>query len=97
MPHSYITDGAEKMCIRDRPRIDVTLRVSGLFRDVFGGLSQLFEAGAAALALRDEAADMNPYFDTSPRVFGPKPGLYGMGMEPALEDYSTEGLSLIHI
>ncbi len=79
------------LALLDRPRIDVTLRVSGLFRDVFGGLSQLFEAGAAALALRDEAADMNPYLVASPRVFGPKPGLYGMGMEPALEDYSTEG------
>jgi cobaltochelatase CobN len=79
------------LALLDRPRIDVTLRVSGLFRDVFGGLSQLFDAGAAALALRDEAADMNPYLNAGPRVFGPKPGLYGMGMEPALEDYSTEG------
>ncbi|MEO5614274.1 MAG: cobaltochelatase subunit CobN [Cypionkella sp.] len=79
------------LALLDRPRIDVTLRVSGLFRDVFGGLSQLFDAGAAALSLRDEAPDMNPYITTGPRVFGPKPGLYGMGMEPALEDYSAEG------
>ncbi|MGV8953231.1 MAG: cobaltochelatase subunit CobN, partial [Cypionkella sp.] len=79
------------LALLDRPRIDVTLRVSGLFRDVFGGLAQLFEAGATALAQRDEAADMNPYLARSPRVFGPKPGLYGMGMEPALEDYSPEG------
>ncbi|MDB5664294.1 cobaltochelatase subunit CobN [Cypionkella sp.] len=79
------------LALLDRPRIDVTLRVSGLFRDVFGGLSQLFDAGAAALAQRDEAADMNPYINAGPRVFGPKPGLYGMGMEPALEDYSAEG------
>src|SRR5207302_1615732 len=33
-----------------RPRIDVTLRVSGLFRDVFAGLAQLFEAATEALA-----------------------------------------------
>ncbi|MDO8326557.1 MAG: cobaltochelatase subunit CobN [Cypionkella sp.] len=79
------------LALLGRPRIDVTLRVSGLFRDVFGGLSQLFDAGAAALAARDEAADMNPYLAAGPRVFGPKPGLYGMGMEPALEDYSAEG------
>ncbi len=79
------------LALLDRPRIDVTLRVSGLFRDVFGGLAQLFEAGAQALSQRDEAADMNPYLARAPRVFGPKPGLYGMGMEPALEDYSDQG------
>lgn len=82
------------LALLDRPRIDVTLRVSGLFRDVFGGLSQLFDAAAAALAARDEAPDMNPYLAAGPRVFGPKPGLYGMGMEPALEDYSAEGRAL---
>ena len=79
------------LALLDRPRIDVTLRVSGLFRDVFGGLAQLFDAGATALSQRDEAADMNPYLARAARVFGPKPGLYGMGMEPALEDYSDAG------
>jgi len=75
----------------NRPRIDVTLRISGLFRDVFPGLSQLFEAGALALAEREEATDMNPYKVKTPRVFGPKPGLYGMNMEAAMLDYSDEG------
>ena len=75
----------------NRPRIDVTLRISGLFRDVFPGLSQLFEAGAIALSEREEARDMNPYLIKTPRVFGPKPGLYGMNMEAALLDYSDEG------
>ncbi len=79
------------LTLLNRPRIDVTLRVSGLFRDVFPGLSQLFEAGAAALANREEAPDMNPYLIHAPRVFGPKPGLYGMNMESALQDYSDEG------
>ncbi|OAN96207.1 cobaltochelatase subunit CobN [Sulfitobacter geojensis] len=75
----------------NRPRIDVTLRISGLFRDVFPALSQLFEAGALALSEREEAADMNPYKVKTPRVFGPKPGLYGMNMEAAMLDYSQEG------
>jgi cobaltochelatase CobN len=44
----------------DRPRIDVTLRVSGLFRDVFPALSTLFAQAVRALAARDEAADWNP-------------------------------------
>lgn len=79
------------LALINRPRIDVTLRISGLFRDVFPGLSQMFEAGALALADREEAADMNPYKTKTPRVFGPKPGLYGMNMEAAMLDYSDEG------
>ncbi|GBQ87562.1 cobalamin biosynthesis protein CobN [Gluconacetobacter johannae DSM 13595] len=74
-----------------RPRIDVTLRVSGLFRDVFPGMAQMFEAAAAALAERDEPPEENPYVVRGPRVFGPRPGHYGVGMGAALEDYSHEG------
>lgn len=74
-----------------RPRIDVTLRVSGLFRDIFPTLAQIFEAGAAALSQRDEAPDMNPYLTQTPRVFGPKPGLYGIDIENALHDYADAG------
>ena len=92
-------DGSERvsgfeiipLTLLNRPRIDVTLRISGLFRDVFPGLGQLFEAGALALAERQEAADMNPYRVRTPRVFGPKPGLYGMNMDAAMLDYSAEG------
>lgn len=76
-----------------RPRIDVTLRISGLFRDIFPGLGQLFEAGAQALSERPEARDMNPYLARTPRVFGPKPGLYGMNMEASMLDYSDVGRS----
>ena len=79
------------LTLLDRPRIDVTLRISGLFRDIFPALAQVFEAGTAALANRDEAPDMNPYQNAAPRVFGPKPGLYGMNMESALQDYSDAG------
>ena len=79
------------LALLGRPRIDVTLRVSGLFRDVFPGLAQLFEAAAQTLAERPEDASDNPYLTPGPRVFGPKPGLYGMGMTEALEDYSDAG------
>ena len=71
-----------------RPRIDVTLRVSGLFRDVFPGLAQMFEAAAAALSARDESTSDNPYLAQSPRVFGPKPGQYGLSMGPHIDTYS---------
>ncbi|MDQ7775809.1 cobaltochelatase subunit CobN [Paracoccus aminovorans] len=73
-----------------RPRIDLTLRVSGLFRDIFPGLAQLFETGAAALATRDEAPADNPYLARAPRVFGPKPGLYGMGIGDLAETFTAE-------
>jgi cobaltochelatase CobN len=79
------------LALLGRPRIDVTLRVSGLFRDVFPTLPQLFEAGAAALAGDGEPDDSNPYATVAPRVFGPRPGLYGLAMGAALEDYSAEG------
>lgn len=79
------------LALLGRSRVDVTLRVSGLFRDIFPGLAQLFEAGAAALAEREEAPEDNPYSLRAPRVFGPKPGLFGLGMSAALEDYSAEG------
>ncbi len=78
------------LALLGRPRIDVTLRVSGLFRDVFPGLAQMFEAAAGALADRDESADDNPYLARTPRVFGPRPGSYGVGMTGHLDDYTTE-------
>ncbi len=76
----------------ERPRIDVTLRVSGLFRDVFPTLSGLFAQAVAALAARDEASDWNPYAGTAPgaRVYGPAPGSFGLGMGAALDSYDEE-------
>ena len=72
-----------------RPRIDVTLRISGLFRDVFPTLPTLFEQAAAALAARDEPAEENPYrASTSPRVFGPAPGDYGIGVVEASAEFT---------
>ncbi|TDL74938.1 cobaltochelatase subunit CobN [Palleronia sediminis] len=71
-----------------RQRIDVTLRVSGLFRDVFPGLAQMFEAAADALAARDEDAADNPYIARAARVFGPKPGLYGLDMGRHMDDFT---------
>ncbi|MEM9550877.1 MAG: cobaltochelatase subunit CobN, partial [Pseudomonadota bacterium] len=77
----------------DRPRLDVTLRVSGLFRDVFPTLSALFGQAIRALSARDEAPDWNPYagHTVEPRVYGPAPGSYGLGLTDTLEDYTDEG------
>ncbi|MFH1805852.1 MAG: cobaltochelatase subunit CobN [Pseudomonadota bacterium] len=43
-----------------RPRVDVTLRISGFFRDAFPGLIDLFDSAVRAVAALDEAPDMNP-------------------------------------
>ncbi|MBT6442334.1 MAG: cobaltochelatase subunit CobN [Alphaproteobacteria bacterium] len=44
----------------DRPRVDVTLRVSGFFRDAFPGLIALFDSAVRAVAALDEPASINP-------------------------------------
>ncbi|MGB1389998.1 MAG: cobaltochelatase subunit CobN [Paracoccaceae bacterium] len=84
--------GIEILPITDlaRPRLDVTLRVSGLFRDVFPTLSGLFSQAVRALAMRDEALDWNPFVGQapSPRVYGPRPGSYGLGLTDLPEVYT---------
>ncbi|UYY78045.1 cobaltochelatase subunit CobN [Sphingomonas sp. R1] len=74
----------------DRPRIDVTLRISGLFRDAFPVLPQLFGQAVRALAARDEPAAWNPFAGTiaTPRVYGPQPGSYGLRLGDAGETYT---------
>lgn len=44
----------------DRPRVDVTLRISGFFRDAFPGLIDLVDSAARAVAALDEPIDVNP-------------------------------------
>lgn len=43
-----------------RPRVDVTLRISGFFRDAFPHQIDLFDSAVRAIAALDEPADMNP-------------------------------------
>jgi cobaltochelatase CobN len=44
----------------DRPRVDVTLRVSGFFRDAFPNLIELFDSASRAVAALDEPEGQNP-------------------------------------
>lgn len=68
----------------DRPRVDVALRVSGLFRDAFAGQMAFFEQAAAAVAAREEPTELNPLTgDGGPRVFAPAEGHYGAGVDLA--------------
>lgn len=43
-----------------RPRVDVTLRISGFFRDAFPDLISLFNAAVEKVAFLDESLNMNP-------------------------------------
>jgi cobaltochelatase CobN len=84
------------LMVLDRTRIDVTLRVSGLFRDAFPMLPVLFGQAVRALADRDETPEWNPFVgkEASPRVYGPAPGSYGLGMGEAAEVYTEDARRL---
>jgi cobaltochelatase CobN len=82
------------LAVLGRPRIDVTLRISGLFRDVFSNLPVLFEQAAGALAARDEPAEENPYRSSQiPRVFGPAPGDYGVGVDETFGRFTPDTIN----
>jgi cobaltochelatase CobN len=74
-----------------RPRVDVTWRISGLFRDMFPAQIALIHAAAKAVGERSEDASENPLAadartlgQVPPRVFGSSPGTYGSGVEDRL-------------
>jgi cobaltochelatase CobN len=72
-----------------RPRVDVTWRISGLFRDMFPTQIALMDAAVRAVARRDGEGDDNPLAlaaeGCSPqRIFGSSPGTYGTGVEAML-------------
>lgn len=79
-----------------RPRVDVTLRVSGFFRDAFPGLIDLVDSAARAVMQLDEPADQNPAAaayraagndrKAGFRVFGSKPGAYGAGLQAMIDE-----------
>jgi cobaltochelatase CobN len=75
-----------------RARVDVTWRISGLFRDLFPAQIALVDAAVQAVAARDEADDANPLASARrgggaarlDRIFGTAPGVYGSGVEDLL-------------
>ena len=78
------------LSVLDRPRVDVTLRVSGFFRDAFPAQIDLLASAAEAVMALDEPEDQNPAAArwraegatpaAAARVFGAKPGAYGAGL-----------------
>ncbi len=73
-----------------RPRVDVTLRISGLFRDVFPTQIALFSAAVRAVVECAESAEDNPLAALKgtelARVFGAGPGAYGVGLGRRIAD-----------
>src|SRR5262245_6899897 len=73
-----------------RSRVDVTWRISGLFRDLFPAQIALIDAAVRAVAAREEGADESPLAAARSagapiaRIFGTAPGVYGAGVEDLL-------------
>lgn len=90
-----------------RPRIDVTVRITGLFRDTFPNLIDMIDDAVNLVAYLDESEDDNflaanlrkdiierigegmaideARRSSSVRVFGCPPGMYGPGVNHAIE------------
>jgi len=82
-----------------RPRIDVTLRISGFFRDAFPHVITLLDDAIAEVAGLDEPAESNylrahavadhaghgDWRRATTRIFGSKPGAYGAGLLPLID------------
>ena len=82
-----------------RPRIDVTVRISGFFRDAFPHVVALLDDAVRAVAALDEPGERNfvrAHYLTdladhgderraSTRIFGSKPGAYGAGLLPLID------------
>ncbi|GGF46153.1 cobaltochelatase subunit CobN [Azorhizobium oxalatiphilum] len=69
-----------------RPRVDVTWRISGLFRDIFPAQVALIDAATRAVAARADEGTDNPLAASgeTDRIFGAAPGAYGAGIEERL-------------
>jgi cobaltochelatase CobN len=82
-----------------RPRIDVTVRISGFFRDAFPNLISLLDEAVRTVAALNEPDNMNFIKKhaeeereagaderwATTRIFGSKPGAYGAGLLPLID------------
>ncbi|MCR8724827.1 cobaltochelatase subunit CobN [Frigidibacter sp. ROC022] len=82
------------LSVLGRPRVDVTLRVSGFFRDAFPEQMALIDSAARAVMALDEPEAENPAAararaegpEGQYRVFGSKPGAYGAGLQAMIDE-----------
>jgi cobaltochelatase CobN len=86
-----------------RPRIDVTLRVSGFFRDAFPNLVNLVDEAVelvSTLAEDEQENFIKAHGAEDPRIYGPGPGAYGAGILQVLEQgnwRSDDDLAAVYI
>lgn len=78
-----------------RPRIDVFIRISGLFRDTFMNLVELVDRAIALVASLNEPLSMNfvrkhTLEGVTHRIFGDMPGAYGAGVNHAINSSMWE-------
>ncbi|MSU90460.1 cobaltochelatase subunit CobN [Rhodobacteraceae bacterium 2CG4] len=84
------------LSVLGRPRVDVTLRVSGFFRDAFPAQVDLVASAAKAVLELDEPEAENPGAarfraegatdQAAFRVFGSRPGAYGAGLQAMIDE-----------
>jgi cobaltochelatase CobN len=88
-----------------RPRIDVTVRISGFFRDAFPHVVTMLDDAVTLVAGLSEETDRNyvrAHVDAdvaahgdrrraTTRVFGSKPGAYGAGLLPLIDSRNWRG------
>jgi cobaltochelatase CobN len=88
-----------------RPRIDVTVRISGFFRDAFPHVVTMLDDAVNMVAALDEPvsdnyvrahvdADLAAHGDrrrATTRVFGSKPGAYGAGLLSVIDSRNWRG------
>ncbi|PBC41202.1 cobaltochelatase subunit CobN [Rhodococcus sp. ACPA4] len=88
-----------------RPRIDVTVRISGFFRDAFPHVLALLDDAVQLVAALDETdeqnyirahaqADLAEHGDArraTTRIFGSKPGTYGAGLLQLIDSKTWRG------
>jgi len=79
-----------------RPRVDVTLRISGLFRDAFPQLVNWFNRACRLVASLPEEEAVNPLAALARaggrwgRVYGSAPGAYGAGLQALIDSGAWE-------
>ena len=82
-----------------RPRVDVTLRISGLFRDAFPQLVNWFNRACRLVASLPEEEGVNPLAALARaegqwgRVYGSAPGAYGAGLQALIDSGTWEDRS----
>lgn len=98
---SYRVTGVETESLAElgRPRVDVTLRISGLFRDMFGAQLTLYESAVNLVARLQEDSGDNPLVEAAKsetrldRIFGPADGSFGSGVMQLIDsgDWKDQG------